>query len=130
METFGAALTAIINALALLVPVLPYVFIVLVSYSVMGRLIKPWIRSHKLGEKFTSQRWAMADRFLFAYPILIGIICFVIVKLSFHDFHDPVFYAIFASMVSTWVFNAGKQISIKHEIAVPSELEGFTTDDK
>ncbi len=123
METFGAILTSVLNALALLIPVIPYLFTIIIAYMMMKKVIKPIIRSHRYNEtQFTSNFWMMADKFLFLYPLVIGAVCCVVCNLTLPGFSGPLMYFLFASLVAPYLAAAVEHLAKARGIAIPSDF--------
>jgi hypothetical protein len=126
MDTVVNIVNQIASIGGTVLPLLPYIFIMIMVYQIMGRFIKPWIRSHKIQgtNKFTDIKWLLADRWAVVFcPVIFGAVlglglslCHVVVN---------VFYSMFAGVSAQTFFVSLEHILKERGVAIPSDFESM-----
>lgn len=123
LEWLSHGITGMTSAVAGALPVLPYLFTAVVVYATMNRVIKPFVRSHVTPDnKFTNKFWLWADKLLFLYPVILGVLCDLFVRLTFPAFSGVLFYFIGSGMASSWIFLFLKHWFLERGISLPSDF--------
>ena len=122
MEEVVSFVVTAVNSLGVLVPLIPYIFTVFVVYLVMKKLIKPLIRHHQTGGgAFTSKWWMLADKFMWAYSVALGALCYLVVCLTLPGFEGAILHFMFAGLVSSYVATSAQHYLKERGVSIPSD---------
>ncbi len=123
MEGLIQFLTSAASSLSAFIPVIPYIFTIIMVYWVMKQFVKPYVRSHsKDGVKFTSGFWVVADKLMPVYSMIGSLICYVVTKFTLKGFNGEILWFLFCGVCSSYIAEVFKHVSKERGIDIPSDF--------